>query len=222
MNGRTTPVSRNSALEVEGQVRQAERVGEPARASSTASGEQQLRSPSVAWSAQSLSVTATTSVPRARLEQRRDRRVDAAAERDQDPVRGRGSARVSPEEATPPSARWSASAASSAAWRRSGESPPSAAATRSGSIRARFEHFGSLGQLAERRRGRPGRGAALGVEARARDPAGLDRPARSGSGRRSGRRPRPRYARPRARDRGGNRPRRKSGGPRKPRVDGDA
>ena len=104
---RRPPPPRNCSLEVERQVRDARADGRAARAPSTASGEQQLRSPSVRRSAQSFRVTATTSRPALALAQRGDGRVDAAAERDQHPlpVRGRDRRAGRPDPVEPRRAR---------------------------------------------------------------------------------------------------------------------
>src|SRR3954447_21387657 len=107
------------------------------RAPRTASGEQQLFAPSLCWSAHSFSVTATTPAPRSRS--RRAATAESTppliATRTRSPSDG-GSASTAREDAAAESARWSASAARSAAWRPCGERPPSAAAMSSAPISA--------------------------------------------------------------------------------------
>ena len=140
------------------------------RARSTASGEQQLRSPSVAWSAHSFSVTATTSAPRSR------------------------SSSAATAESTPP---LSATSTRSAAARRRGEQLARARERRKGAVqgvrgelgrvpvgrgeaaqlladqigadRGRLQHRAAFNQLGDRRRRGPAGGAALGVLADAGD-----------------------------------------------------
>ncbi len=99
-----------------------------ARAPITACGEQQLFSPSVRRSAQSFSVTPTTSLPASR-----SRSAATALSTPPDIATSTRFALGSASAPSPPaiaavSARWSASAARSAAWRPCGESPPRASA----------------------------------------------------------------------------------------------
>ena len=77
-----------------------------------------------------------------------------------------------PALATAPSAPWSASAASSATCRLGGTSPPRAASTSSGPTRV--QEGATLDELDHGAAGGGQRAAALGVEARLRDPVPLD------------------------------------------------
>lgn len=105
------------------------------RAPRTASGEQQALVPSVSGSAQSLTVTATTSAPRSRS-------LKAATALSTPPetatrtLPSTGGAIDSVELAIAESARWRASAVSIAAWRRAGLRPPSSASICEVPIRA--------------------------------------------------------------------------------------
>ena len=106
------------------------------RAPSTASGEQQALAPSVSRIGPELQRHADHLRPLLPLEQRGHGAVDPTRHRDQHPIPVRLRQALCADEAACASARCSASAASCAAWRLAGVSPPIASSTSSIPIRA--------------------------------------------------------------------------------------
>ena len=142
------------------------------RAPSTASGEQQLFSPSVSRSAQSLSVTATTSCPasRSRRAATAESTPPLRATRTRSPSAGR-SASGAPDPASAESARWSASAARTGGVAMGGREPAELGLDFLRADPRGVQDRGALRQLGDRSgRGSAG-GASLALEADALDRA---------------------------------------------------
>ena len=170
-------------LEVEGEVRDAERVGDRPGA------EHRLRraaglGPVGLGVGPELQGDAEHLRPTLAFEQRGDGAVDAARHRDED--RGRSAARrvAATDAAALASARCSASAASCAAWRLAGRQSTDRRVDLVDPDPRRIDNRLPVDHLGDGRRGRPRRPTALGVEAHGGDPPVLDRRARAARDRR--------------------------------------